>query len=78
MDQALLRAVVAANRDPSLCAIDALADGTPRGERAWEQAVRALLEPVYLAAHDPAARSGKSCGLVADQQSWHVTAAALA
>ncbi len=41
---------MAANRDTSLRAIDALADGTPRGERAWYRAVRALLEPAYLAA----------------------------
>ncbi len=62
MDQALLRKMMAANRDPSLRAIDALADGTPRGERAWYQAVRALLEPAYLAGDDPAAQSGKGGG----------------
>ncbi len=68
---------MAANRDPSLRTIDALADGTPRGERAWYQAVRPLLEPAYLAADDPAAQSGKGGGWASWEQARRTIAAAI-
>jgi SAM-dependent methyltransferase len=55
-------------RDPRLHKFDRLLDGTRRGERAWYQAVRRLLETAYLAANDPAAQSGKGGGLAA----WEV------
>jgi SAM-dependent methyltransferase len=52
-------------RDPRLHEFDRLLDGTRRGERAWYQTIRRLLETAYLAASDPAAQSGKGGGLAA-------------
>ena len=64
-------------RDPRLRDIDALLDGTRRGERAWYSAMRALLEPSYLAATDPAAQSGKGGGLSAWELARRPIAAAI-
>ena len=67
----------AVERDPRLRDIDRLYDGTRRGEQAWYRAIRAVLEPSYLAAIDMAAQSGKGGGLAAWEHARRPIVAAL-